>query len=251
MKLYVKTRNIFFAISLILLAMSFYFIFFTESETLGFFLLGTFASTLIIAVQSAISAKVEESKQLIDKLKRLLDLSIAFVRFKYSSLDNFVMDFERTFDEYKEKLSLLFKVNNEIANISDLKSKTKKKIAVINEKITQLQLDVHIIVNNFELSNLKTKELYFIEFYNIIRDFDFDGLEMQIVELGFDLDSQEFSKSDYKKVIDRKISDLDMSTSISIYNQKLETKNHDEYKALKNDFEVLNSDIIKNIRNKR
>ena len=251
MKLYIKTRNIFLTISIILLVISFYFIFFTGNETFGFFLLGTFASTLIIAVQSAVSVKVEESKQLIDKLKKILDYSISFAYFEHLSLDSLAMDFEETFEECKEKLELLFKANSEIANISDLKSKTKKKIDIINEKITKLQLDVHIIITNFELSNLKTKELYFIELYNILKDFDFKNLEMQIIEFGFDLDSQEFSKSDYKEIIDRKIKEYEMSVSISIYNQKLETKNRDEYKALKNDFNLLNSNLIKKTKSKR
>ena len=69
MKLYIETRNKFFKISIIILLISLITILKFRINELGYFLLGIFASTLIIAIQSNMSAKVEESKLLIDILK--------------------------------------------------------------------------------------------------------------------------------------------------------------------------------------
>lgn len=86
MKLYIETRNKFFKISIIILLISLITILKFRINELGYFLLGIFASTLIIAIQSNMSAKVEESKLLIDILKKMRDLCYNFDKFNTFSV---------------------------------------------------------------------------------------------------------------------------------------------------------------------
>ena len=96
MKLYIETRNKFFKISIIILLISLITILKFRINELGYFLLGIFASTLIIAIQSNMSAKVEESKLLIDILKKMRDLCYNFDKFNTFSVDFFALDFEKS-----------------------------------------------------------------------------------------------------------------------------------------------------------
>ena len=86
MKLYIEMRNKFLGISAIILAVSLVVIFKFKINELGYFLLGIFASTLIIAIQSNMSVKVEESKLLIGNLKEIRDLCYKFDEFNTFSI---------------------------------------------------------------------------------------------------------------------------------------------------------------------
>lgn len=137
MKLYIETRNKFFKISIIILLIALITILKFRINELGYFLLGIFASTLIIAIQSNMSARVEESKLLIDTLKKMRDLCYDFDDFNTFSVDFFVLDFENSFLEYKKKIETLFNLNSKLGNVSDLNNKTMKCLKPIrkNDKI--------------------------------------------------------------------------------------------------------------------
>ena len=155
MKLYIETRNKFFKISIIILLISLITILKFRINELGYFLLGIFASTLIIAIQSNMSAKVEESKLLIDILKKMRDLCYNFDKFNTFSVDFFALDFEKSFLEYKEKIETIFNLNSKLGNVSDLNNKTMKRLKPINERLIKLQLDLHFIFKEFEINQIK------------------------------------------------------------------------------------------------
>lgn len=237
MKLYIETRNKFFKISIIILLISLITILKFRINELGYFLLGIFASTLIIAIQSNMSAKVEESKLLIDILKKMRDLCYNFDKFNTFSVDFFALDFEKSFLEYKEKIETIFNLNSKLGNVSDLNNKTMKRLKPINERLIKLQLDLHFIFKEFENQSNKMKIIYFMEFYKIIKEFNFEKFQKSISTLGWEIDSREFYKSDFDDDINNKIKNLEYETSMLVYNKRIEQNNAVEYKALKSEFE--------------
>lgn len=237
MKLYIETRNKFFKISIIILLISLITILKFRINELGYFLLGIFASTLIIAIQSNMSAKVEESKLLIDILKKMRDLCFNFDEFNTFSVDFFALDFEKSFLEHKEKIETIFNLNSKLGNVSDLNNKTMKRLKPINERLIKLQLDLHFIFKEFENQSNKMKIIYFMEFYKIIKEFNFEKFQKSISTLGWEIDSKEFYKSDFDDDINNKIKNLEYETSMPVYNKRIEQNNAVEYKALKSKFE--------------
>lgn len=237
MKIYIETRNKFFRISIIVLLISLIIIFKFKIIELGYFLLGIFSSTLIITIQSDMSAKVEESKILIGKLKKMRDLCFGFDEFYTFSVEYFSVNFVETFQKHKKQIEELFKINNEIGNISDLNNNTKQKIKKINDKIFQLQSNLYLIFKNFDSATKKMKIIYFMEFYKIIKEFNFEKLQDIIIDLGWELDSKEFYKKDYSENIERKMREIEYNTSLAVYNNKVEQNNTIEYKTLKKEFE--------------
>lgn len=238
MKLYLKTRNKFLVLSIIFLICSALTIFVIKNESLGYFLLGTCISTIIITIQSSMAAKVEESRLLIEKLRKMYDLCFGFDKFYSFSVEIFDVDFEEEFYIYKNKLAELFNINHEVASISNLKETTKQKLDEITNKITDLQLDLHFIFKKFDELSGKYRIIYFMEFYKIIHNFNIEELQNQICELGWAIDSNEFFNDDYNKKLKRRIKNLEYSTSIEIYNKKIEKNNEIEYKSLKHNFEI-------------
>lgn len=248
MKLYIKTRNKFLILSIIILLVAFITIFIFKNAVLGNFLLGVFASTIIIAVQSSIAYKVEESKILIEKLKKMRDICFSFESFGTFSIEYYKLNFEEKYQEYKSKLELLFLLNKELGHISDLTYNTKKNIKDINDSILELELNLHIIFKNFNEQTFKYKVLYFMEFYNILKDFDFKVINNNISNLGWKIDSNEFYKSDYEEKIKSEKNNIEYKTSIQVYNKKIEENNSIEYKALKDEFkkyERINKELKK------
>lgn len=237
MKLYIKTRNKFLIISLIIFIISVITIFILKNSVLGNFLLGVLASTLIIAIEANTSSKVRESELLIDKLKTMMICCLKFYDYKTFSIESFTLGFERKYKETKENLDMLFKLNNELICIGDLTRKTKEKLIEITSIISGLEMSLYIIFKNYDNQNDKFKTLYFIEFYKIINKFDFEMLSEKIADLGWDIDSKEFSTSDAKKEIENRIRKLEYATSIDVFNKKVEENNITEYKALKDKFD--------------
>ena len=127
MKLYIKMKNRFLVISIFLLLVSLLFFLVLKNESFGCFFLGLFSSASIIAFQSSMSAQVEESKLLIDKLKTMRDICYEFDEFNTFSVDYFALNFEKKFYSYKEKIEIILKLNNDLGNISDLNIKTKNQ----------------------------------------------------------------------------------------------------------------------------
>lgn len=237
MKLYLKARNKFFKLSVLLLIIALVLILKFNLLTFGNFLLGLFASTIIITIQYNLSSKVEESKLLINALKEARNLCFKFEEFNTFSVDYFAIDFEDRFKEFKNRLEYLFKLNQDLGNNTDLSKKTKKELKKINEKISKLELDLYFIFKNFNHQTTKLKIIYFMEFYKILKDFNFEELQNMISDLGWKIDSQEFYKSDFNKERKQKIKELEYITSIQVYNKKLEENNSIEYKSLKGKFE--------------
>lgn len=237
MKLYIETRNKFLKISVIVLLISLVVILKYKINELGYFLLGIFASTLIIAIQANMSAKVEESKLLTDKLKRMRDLCYGFDEFNTFSLEFFSIDYEEAFYKNKKQLEELFRTNSEIGNILNLNKNTKQQIQKINDKTFELQSKLHIIFQKYESASKKMKILYFMEFYKIIKDFNFKELLTLIIDLGWELDSKEFYSKNYSENIEKKLRELEYKTSLAIYNKKVEENNAIEYKSLRKKFE--------------
>ena len=81
------------------------------------------------------------------------------------------------------------------------------------------------------------KIIYFMEFYKILKKFDFKELRKMILGLGWKVDSREFYRDDFKESKESIIKKMEYDTSIEIYNKKLELSNLIEYEALKNKFE--------------
>ena len=106
----------------------------------------------------------------------------------------------------------------------------------INELIFQLQLNLDIIFKEYDKQKDKMRAMYFIEFYKIVSGFDFIELKKMISIVGIDIDSTEFYKGDYKEMIDSKLLEHEVETSISVYNETVVENNSIEYKALKDNF---------------
>ena len=165
------------------------------------------------------------------------DLCFGFDKFYSFSVEIFSVNFVEEFQRYKTQIEELFRLNNEIGNISDLKSNTKQKIKKINDKIYELQSNTYLIFKNFDSATKKMKILYFMEFYKIIKEFNFEKLQDLIIDLGWELDSKEFYNKDYSENIERKMREIDYNTSLAVYNNKVEQNNAVEYKILKKEFE--------------
>lgn len=76
-----------------------------------------------------------------------------------------------------------------------------------------------------------------MEFYKIIKEFNFKKFQKSISTLGWEIDSREFYKLGFADDINVKITNLEYETSIPVYNKRLEQNNAVEYKALKSKFE--------------
>lgn len=116
MKFYLEKRNVFLKISIFILIVSLILILVFNFETFGYFLLGIFASTMIITIECNMSAKVEEGKHLIDKLKKLGDELYEFYEFESFSLDHFSVNFEDKYNKFKNKLEYIFSLNDSLGN---------------------------------------------------------------------------------------------------------------------------------------
>ena len=237
MKLYIKTKRKFLIISIFILLASLVSIFVFEKQVIGNFLLGIFASTIIIAFQADMASKVEESKLLIKSLRQIRDLCYEFEDFNTFSVDFFSLNFENKFKNFKNILNQLFSINSELGNLSDLNKKTEDELRNINEKILKLEMDLHFIFKEFDNQNKKMKIIYFIEFYKIIKEFNFNDLKHTVSSLGWKIDSNEFYKDDYIEKEKVTIDNMEYDTSIQVYNKTIESKNKIEYQALKNEFE--------------
>ncbi len=237
MKLYMKMRNRFFVISILLLLLSLLFLLRFKNATFGYFLLGLFASTVIITIQSNMSAQVEESKLLIDILKDMRDICTQMNLFCSISIDFYSADFEKEFYECKKELEKLFQLNIKLCSVDDLNFKTKKEIEKIKQEVLNLQMDLYFVFNNFKNASTKMKILYFIELYRILKEFNFEELRSIIIDLGYRLDSKSFFENGFQKTVERKTKNLKITTSLDIYNKTLEKNNAIEYKVLKDKFE--------------
>ncbi len=237
MKLYIKMRNVFFFASIILLLGSLWALLKIKIDGLGYFLLGLFASTLIIAIQSAMSAQVEEGKLLVGKLKQLRDLCFDFTIFNNLSIEHYSYDFENTFNAYMKDLKKIFELIDELGNISDLNGKNKAKLQKITGEFAELRLNLHFIFTKFDEQTDEMKIIYFMEFYKIIKEFNFDAKSAAIFSLGYDIDSEEFCRSKFSEKITKKIRDYEYRESIDVYNEKLSQTHQVEYKALKKKFD--------------
>lgn len=237
MKFYIKKRNVFFRISILILIISLILILKFNLETLGYFLLGIFASTMIISIECDMSAKVEEGKLLVDKLKKIRDSCYDFDDFNTFSVDFFALDFEEKYKEFKNKLEYIFDLNDNLGSINYLNKKTQESLDKIVVKILKLETDLHFIFENFEKQNNKMKIIYFMEFYKILKKFNFDELLNMVSKLGWKIDPKEFYRDDFKEKKENIIQDMEYDTSIQVYNKKLELNNTIEYKALGSKFE--------------
>ena len=237
MRFYIEKRNTFFKISILILIVSLILILKFNLETFGYFLLGIFASTTIISIECNMSAKVEEGKLLIDKLKKIREKCYDFDKFDVFSVDFFALDFEEDYNVFKKKLEYIFDLNDSLGNICYLNKKTQKSLDKIVTKILNLETNLHFIFENFDKQNNKMKIIYFMEFYKILKNFDFRELQKMVIDLGWYLDSKEFYRDDFKKNKETIIQNMKYDTSIEIYNKKIELNNSIEYKALKNKFE--------------
>lgn len=237
MKFYIKKRDTFFKISILILIVSLILLLKFNLQPLGYFLLGIFASTIIISIECDMSARVEEGKLLIDKLKKIRDKCYDFYDFNTFSVDFFALDFEKKYKEFKNKLEYIFDLNDDLGNISYLNKKTHESLNKIVIKILNLEKDLHFIFENFEKQNNKMRIIYFMEFYKILKKFDFNELSNMVSILGWKLDSREFYRDDFKEKKETIIQNMEYDTSIQVYNKKIESDNAIEYKALRSEFE--------------
>lgn len=238
MKLYMKTRNKFFKISIFILLIAVALIFIFHLNTLGYFLLGIFASTLIITLQYDIAADVEESEILTDKLKEISS-SLHSVKFmSEQSLEGYAKyyGYEESFKEYRTDLEKIFTLRNEIASLKYLETDTKKAVDFIIDSINELESKLYIILEKFDESNEKVKIIYFIETYKIINESNIPFLVDKIFDLGYEIGYDEFYQNNFIHERQRNLEDLKRATSISVYNKKIEEKNSIEYSTLKDDF---------------
>ena len=81
-----------------------------------------------------------------------------------------------------------------------------------------------------------------MEFYKIIREFNFEKLQDLIIHLGWELDSKEFYSKDYSENIERRMREIEYNTSLAVYNKAVEQNNSIEYKTLKKEFERFMKD---------
>lgn len=234
MKLYKKPRNVFFVLSILIIGCCCL----LKDRDLTNILIGVSASTVIITIQSHIAMRVEESKLLIKKLRKMYDdcLKIYF-DFDHSSIEYFLFDFDDNYYEYKKTLEEIFGINSELSNITGLSIKTKNKLKEITDKFSTLQLDLHYIFDRYDEQTLKMKVIYFMEFFRIIKDFNFRNMSKIISRVGNYVDSNEFYKHEYDEYLEREVKKYEMENSIKVFNQKLLEKHSTEYKAVGRDFE--------------
>ena len=237
MKLYLKAKNKFLMLSIIILILSLLSIFILNNESIGYFLLGLFASSVVMVLQYKMSAEVEESTLLIDTLRKIDDICFEFNEFNTFSLEYFTVDFIKNYNKFKNLLLKLFKLNDELGSNYDLKKSTKTELDVITKKIINLEADLHFIFKEYEKASNKMKIIYFIEFYHIIKSFDFDSFSSLVSHLGAKIDVDAFYHREFIEIKNRKIKNLEYDTSIEVYNKKLESEHNLEYKALKSKFE--------------
>ena len=237
MKVYIKMRNTFLKISVIIFILSIISIVLLKNEIIGNLLLGIMASTIIISIQSHLSSQVEESKVLIDKLKVIRDSCVTMNALTSSSIDLYILDYEKRFIEYKNELNRLFQKKNELANIGDIRKKLKKELNPIIDKISDLELDLYFILSRFEIQSDKMKVLYYIEFFKIVKQFNFSEIGLEISRIGWKLDPVDFYKKEFSEKMNHEKEKLEHNTSIEIYDKTLEEKNKIDYEALKEKFE--------------
>lgn len=73
---------------------------------------------------------------------------------------------------------------------------------------------MHFIFENFEKQNNKMRIIYFMEFYKILKKFDFNELSNMVSILGWKLDSREFYRDDFKEKKEALIQNMEYDTSI-------------------------------------
>ena len=100
MKIYKTSKKVFLFLSLLNLLIASTLLYF-KLNTFGIFMLGLFASTIIIYIQSYINYKIEISKAIIPYLKEINDLIFEIDFLGKRSLEDAIFQYEKKCANYK------------------------------------------------------------------------------------------------------------------------------------------------------
>lgn len=238
MKIYKKSKDTFLFLSILTLQIAIG-CFIYNNYLFGNFLLGLFASSLIVYIQSFINYKIELSRILIPFLKEM-DNALFEIKFIIDeSLDDIIMDFPDNYYEIKDNFERL---NSAIFKASDIKSlnkKNKELLKIIKTEIVNLEKETYLIFKYFDDSTKEEKRYLFIHLYNILKDFNFIYIKKIIFKLADKIDFEEYLSPSSEEKSNSLFEEIERKESKKIYIESIKNQYKVEYKALKSDFDLF------------
>ncbi len=251
MKIYKKSKEIFLIISILTLLLAFGCLYYKLSA-LGNFMLGLFASAVIVYIQSYINYKIELSRILIPILKEI-DSAIFELQYFYSdSLESKIHFYPSDFYELKDNFE---KLGTAICTLSDtnyLDKKMQKLVQNLSEETKRLTKEIFLIFKYYDRVDKTEKKCLFIELYNKLKKFNFITFEKNLNQLADRVNFKEYlTRSSFEKYKNF-TNDIEMEESKSIYMAYIKEHTLIEYKALEKKFDLaddINKDINKKNKN--
>ncbi len=208
-------------------------------------MLGLFASSFIVYIQSFINYKIELSRTLIPFLKEIENALFEIEFITDMSLENNIMDFPDNYYEIKENFK---KLNTAIFTINDMKSLDKKSrnyFSMINEEIINLEKKVYLIFEYFEDATKEEKRYFFMHLYKILKEFNFEHIRYINCKIADRVDYKEYLSNSAAEKSNRLFKEIERKESKKVYIEFIKKQNKIEYHALKSNFDLFekNNDL--------
>lgn len=238
MKIYKKSKDTFFVLSILTLltAMG---CFHYNKYLFGNFLLGLFASSFIVYIQSFINYKIELSRTLIPFLKDIDNALFEIKNIIDDSLEYAILYFP---DNYYKIKDYIEKLNLAIFNACDIKSlsrKNKENLNLVKNKIIELGKETCLIFKYFDDSPKEDRRYLFINLYNILNNFDFGYIEQVIFNIADKVDFKAYLSRSTVEQSNHLFDEIAMKKSKKVYIEFIKNKYKIEYKALKSNFDLI------------
>lgn len=238
MKIYKKSKEIFLIISILTLIIAVSCLHY-KYFSFGNFMLGLFASSFIVYIQSFINYKIELSRILIPFLKEINKSLFEISFITNESLEDTIMNFPSNYYEIKENFE---KLNSAIFTINDMKSLDKKSrnyFSIINTEIINLEKKVCLIFKYFEDSTKEEKRYLFIHLYKTLKEFNFEHIRYINFKLADRVDYKEYLSRSTAEKSNRIFDEIERNESKKVYIKFIKEQNKIEYHALKSDFDLF------------
>ena len=245
MKLHRIYKRVFLILSIITLVGSILCFYFTWNS-LANFLLGLFASTFIIFIESVISYNIELKNTLIPYLKEIDSSLFNIEHFAYYSLDLAIIDYDNSIKKVKKSFENLNTNLSILVDMNYLNDSLRDAIVNLNNMFVELYKRVYMIFRVYYEVDVIDKRFLYIELYNILQGVNSENrghskYRHSFYEIVNKVDFIEYIRINNLEVKEDIFNDIEMKVSKDIFLAKIKEKNRVEYKSLKSKFDINDS----------
>lgn len=235
-KIYKKSINIFLTLSILLIIVAII-CFCQKWNTIGNFVLGLFASTLVVTIQSSINYKIELSKEIIPYVKEIRKSAINLASTSHSPFNRFILFYKDIVYETKNECENLINNISILNDMDTLKANIKEEVSKLYKEIIDFYDKVYLILLYFEDSDEKQKRYLYIELMKQISECNYEKIHDYCFNIAVKTDYDAFINVSSFKENEEHFRELKFKIPKELFINKIIDKNSVEYMTYKVDFE--------------